>query len=59
LAQSTAEIDVAQELQERSNMKEFFKFFKKSTVYQNFKAEENKELVSRQECLATQDEINE
>jgi hypothetical protein len=56
LAQSTAEIDVAQELQERSNMKEFFK---KSTVYQNFKAEENKELVSRQECLATQDEIKE
>jgi hypothetical protein len=33
-------------------------FFKKSTVYQNFKAEEDKELVGRQECLATQDEIS-
>ena len=32
-------------------------FFKKSTVYQNFKAEEDKELVQRQECLETQDEI--
>ena len=54
MAQSTAEIDVAQEIQERANMKEFFK---KSTVYQNFKAEEDKELVQRQECLETQDEI--
>ena len=34
-------------------------FFKKSTVYQNFKAEEDKELISRQECLETEDEINE
>lgn len=32
-------------------------FFKKSTVYQNFKSEEDKELTDRQECLETQDEI--
>lgn len=54
LTQQTAAIDVAQELQERENMKEFFK---KSTVYKNFKAEEDKELTDRQECLETQDEI--
>jgi hypothetical protein len=32
-------------------------FFKKSTVYKNFKAEEDKELTDRQECLETGDEI--
>lgn len=32
-------------------------FFKKSTVYKNFKAEEDKELMDRQECLETEDEI--
>jgi hypothetical protein len=54
LAESTAEIDVAQELQERQNMKQFFK---ESTVYKNFKEDENKELVKRQECIETDDEI--
>jgi hypothetical protein len=28
-------------------------FFKKSTVYKNFKGEEDKEIVDRQECVKT------
>lgn len=47
LAQQTAQIDVAHELEERQNMKEFFK---KSTVYKNFKAEEDRELAEAAEC---------
>ena len=54
LAQQTSQIDVAQELQERANMKEFFK---KSTVYKNFKAEEDREKLEAAECLQTQEEI--
>ena len=34
-------------------------FFKKSTVYQNFKREEDKELAQAQECKETQHEIEE
>ena len=32
-------------------------FFKKSTVYKNFKSEEDKELTSRAECVETQDDM--
>ena len=54
LAQQTSQIDVAQELLERASMKDFFK---KSTVYKNFKAEEDKEKLDAAECLQTKEEI--
>lgn len=33
-------------------------FFKKSSVYKNFKVEEDKEKLDAMECLQTQEEID-